>query len=81
MHTGFLAVPALFSALRWQKTRLQNQWERWCAQRYDPSTRVQRVASKGEREGGMLTGHLELVLTTSPAPVSVPHRPESLPVL
>lgn len=33
MHTGFLAVPALFSALCWQKKRLQSQWERWCAGR------------------------------------------------
>lgn len=81
MHTGFLAVPALFSALRWQKTRLQNQWERWCAQRYDPSTRVQRAADNSEREGGMLKGHLELVLTTRPASVYVPHSTESLPVL
>lgn len=38
MHTGFLAVPALFSALCWQKKRLQNQWERWSAGRGEAAT-------------------------------------------
>lgn len=70
MHTGFLAVPALFSALRWQKKRLQNQWERWCARSQEgaaarprcspsPSTRVRRAAdsrTRGKGSGGLGKG-------------------------
>lgn len=62
MHTGFLAVPALFSALRWQKKRLQNQWERWCAARQEgaaarprhnpsPSTRGREQQDEGKALG------------------------------
>lgn len=65
MHTGFLAVPALFSALRWQKKRLQNQWERSCARSQEgaaarprcdpsPSTRVRRTADSRMRGNGMV---------------------------
>lgn len=70
MHTGFLAVPALFSALRWQKKRLQNQWERSCAQSQEgaaarlrcdpsPSTRARRAAdsrTRGKGTGGLGKG-------------------------
>lgn len=51
MHTGFLAVPALFSALRWQKKRLQNQWERSCAGRQEKATARPRYQPQHEGVG------------------------------
>lgn len=51
MHTGFLAVPALFSALRWQKKRLQNQWEKSCAGRQEEAAARPRYQPQHEGVG------------------------------